>query len=186
MKEKIIDIAIKQMQCGGYKNLNFAHIAEELNITRANIHHHFKNKEGLALAATEQYIDAEKGAMDQIFKIHDGDLYSVLDKVEDLMIETLSVKEGKNACICSQLIYESEAPETIRDLALNRFREEQRDFEEQVRKNVNNGNLPSETDVEKFTFRIMIALHGINQVSLIVNDRETLPAKIKGSLVSII
>ena len=54
-RDKILDIAIRLIRTGGYEALNFGTIAEELSITRANIHHHFKNKENLAIQALNRY-----------------------------------------------------------------------------------------------------------------------------------
>ena len=49
MKERILDKASEQLLAGSYAKLNFARIAEDLDITRANVHYHFKNKENLAI-----------------------------------------------------------------------------------------------------------------------------------------
>jgi AcrR family transcriptional regulator len=54
-RDKILDTASRLIRAGGYEALNFGTIAEELGITRANIHHHFKNKENLALQAVNRY-----------------------------------------------------------------------------------------------------------------------------------
>ncbi|WP_083952639.1 TetR/AcrR family transcriptional regulator [Sphingobium amiense] len=45
----ICDKASEQLLAGSYAKLNFARIAEDLDITRANVHYHFKNKENLAI-----------------------------------------------------------------------------------------------------------------------------------------
>ena len=39
MKDEILKLAQQQMKEGGYENLNFAKIAEDLSTTRANLHH---------------------------------------------------------------------------------------------------------------------------------------------------
>ena len=54
-RDKILDIAIRLMRTGGYEALNFGTIAEELGITRANIHYHFNTKKNLALQALNRY-----------------------------------------------------------------------------------------------------------------------------------
>ena len=55
VRDEIINLAVDQLKAGGYKALNFAVIAEQLDTTRANLHHHFKNKEGLGIEATKAY-----------------------------------------------------------------------------------------------------------------------------------
>ena len=186
MKEQILDIAIQQMKSGGYKNLNFANIAAELNTSRANLHHHFKNKEGLAIAATETYIQKQKEIMDDIFLSNDGDIIKLLEYIENYLIEVVSESESCNACICSQLIHESEAPGKLRQLALNRFKEEEKDVESQVKISKEAGTLNDSIDVKKRTFSIVAAMHGIGQMALIESDKTKLIKNIKGSLVSIL
>ncbi len=90
MKDQILNIAVKQMKDGGYHNLNFANIASELKTTRANLHHHFKNKEGLALAATESYIQEHTAIVDEIIRTNEGDIKAILEKYENYYIEVLS------------------------------------------------------------------------------------------------
>ena len=46
MRAEILKIAEDQMKAGGYEQLNFAVIANDLKTTRANLHYHFKNRDG--------------------------------------------------------------------------------------------------------------------------------------------
>ena len=186
MKEKILDIAIQQMKSGGYRNLSFAAIATELRTSRANLHYHFKNKEGLALAATERYIREEGAALDAIFRVHDGDIVAILGKIEDYLIQFSLTNDTFSACICSQLLHESEVPEKLRQLALRRFWEEGRTLQEQIEKCKQNGSLEKFRDVESLTFRILAAMHGVGQIALIEQDRALFAKQVKGVLVSLV
>lgn len=186
MKDQILQIAIRQMMSGGYDNLNFANIADELNTTRANLHHHFKNKEGLGVAATELYIQEQTITFDEIIKTHDGDIFSLLAAVENYLIEFLLGGNSFTACICSQLMYECKAPDKLRQLARNRFNAELNDFEDQVGKAIKNGVLSSSTDIGKLAFQIAATYIGIGQLALVETDKEKLVSNIKGSLVSLV
>lgn len=186
MKEKILGIAIRQMKSGGYAHLNFAHIAEELNTTRANLHHHYKNKEGLAVAATERYIQDETATMDEIIRSNDGDIFSILAEIENYIMDFVSRSESCNACICSQLIYESQAPDSLRQLARDRVNAELEDFADQIEKAIKSGTLPESTDVEVLAFRIVATYSGIGQMALVETDKQKLARNVKGALVSIL
>lgn len=186
MKERILDIAIQQMKSGGYKNLNFANIAAELDTTRANLHHHFKNKEGLGIAATESYIQEQKEIMDDIIHTNDGDIATILKEIENHLIEIASESGSSSACICSQLIHESGVPENLKQLALSRFQAEQKDIETQIEKYKSNAPSAISNDVKTLTFKVMTTMYGIGQMALIESDKKSLVKNIRGSLVSIL
>ena len=186
MRDQILNIAIQQMKSGGYENLNFATIAAGLGITRANIHHHFKNKEGLGIAATENYIHNEKTAIDAIFQKHDGDIRTILKMLEDHLIEIVTISGSTNSCILSQLIHDSEAPEVLRKLALERSQEEQILIKNQIEKAKKSGMLENAIDAERLSFRVMATMFGITQMALVQPDKSKLVKGIRGSLVSIL
>lgn len=171
---------------GGYDNLNFANIASELNTTRANLHHHFKNKEGLGIAAAESYIQEQTAIFDEIIRSNDGDIFSILDKIEKFLIDFFTSRESCNACICSQLIYETHAPDKLRQLARNRFNAELKDFETQIEKAVKSGDLPNSNNVEALAFRIVATYTGIGQMALVETDKEKLAKNIKGALTALV
>lgn len=186
MREKILDIAIRQMKSGGYENLNFANIAAEIGTSRANIHHHFKNKEGLGFAATESYIQGEKGTMDSILQKHEGDIKTILKMLEEHLIEIVIHSGSSNSCILSQLVHDSEAPEALRKLAIDRSREEEALIEAQIIKSKSNGTLDSAVNEKILAFRVMATMFGITQMALIEPNRGNFAKKIRGALVSLL
>lgn len=55
MREQIKHTAEELLIRHGYRGFNFRSIAEELGTTRANLHYHFKNKDGLVLEVLDEY-----------------------------------------------------------------------------------------------------------------------------------
>ena len=186
MREKILDIAIRQMKSGGYENLNFANIAAEVGASRANIHHHFKNKEGLGIAATESYIQGAKSTMDSLLQKHEGDIKTILKMLEEHLIEIVTQSGSTNSCIISQLVHDSEAPETLRKLAIDQSREEEALIEAQIIKAKSNGTLDKAVNEKNLAFRVMATMFGITQMALIEQNRGNLVKKIRGALVSLL
>lgn len=55
MRDQIKRLAEELLIRHGYRGFNFRSIAEELGTTRANLHYHFGNKDGLVLEVLEEY-----------------------------------------------------------------------------------------------------------------------------------
>jgi TetR/AcrR family transcriptional repressor of nem operon len=53
-KQKLIDSARRLIQMRGYNGFSYADVAEEVQVRKASIHHHFPAKSDLALAVVEQ------------------------------------------------------------------------------------------------------------------------------------
>jgi hypothetical protein len=83
-------------------------------------------------------------------------------------------------------VYETEAPQALRQLSLSEFRRQEEGIRAQVGKCREQGTLSSSGDVEVLTFRVMIAMYGIGQMALIESNKTKLINSIKGSLVSIV
>ena len=140
----------------------------------------------MAVAATERYIRDQKQRMDEILCNNDDDIVTVLKKIEAYLIETYTESGAWNACVCGQLIQEREAPEVLRQLALSRFQDEEKDIEAQFRQSKKDGELTNSSDVKNLTFKVVTAMHGIGQMALIEPNKTKLAKNIKGSLTSIL
>ena len=124
-RDKILDIAIRLIRTGGYEALNFGTIAEELSITRANIHHHFKNKENLAIQALNRYgarleerfamlkenqswtpeeVSHEATGYYERLLEHPGNFPAAMAAVHDGMWDRLSETNYGGFCVAVQLI----------------------------------------------------------------------------------
>lgn len=57
MKNQIKDLAIRLFTLKGYRGVSFGDITDRLNTTRANIHYHFKSKNGLAESVLDAAVD---------------------------------------------------------------------------------------------------------------------------------
>lgn len=104
MKDDILATAQQLMKQGGYEALNFGVIAEQLKITRANIHYHFGNKDTLAEAATAAYIGDWHDKLEQFAAQCSGDFVGFMAALDDELARELDASEGASASICSQLL----------------------------------------------------------------------------------
>ena len=113
MKDQILDLAEEQLKTGGYGALRFGTIAEALGTTRANLHHHFGSKEGLATEAAERYVAASFAFMGDLLDRHDGDLHGYLAAIEGLVQARLRTRGGQGACVCAQLARAAKVPDRV-------------------------------------------------------------------------
>lgn len=114
-KDAILHLAIQQMKEGGYDALNFREIAEELEVSKANIHHHFQNKDTLAYNAVESYSLKTLKAFQAFADEADGDLLWFMKQMEE-MFWTMSKEEGHcGVCVCEQIARVPHSPSALKE-----------------------------------------------------------------------
>ena len=102
------------MRDGGYKTLNFRVIAEHLNTSKANIHHHFGNKEGLANEVINDYSSKMLGEFKRLAAECDSDLFLFIKEVEDLFWSACLKKGHCVMCLCEQVARVVQVPNTTK------------------------------------------------------------------------
>lgn len=182
MRDEILKTAQVQMSLGGYKNLNFASIAEALGTTRANVHHHFKNKEGLALEVTRQYtmgvLEMAKGMAED----NPGDFKGMIGAIEAHVVDSIRESGKESACICGQLIKEHDIPDALREMASNFLAEGVVMLEQMIKEAQQAGNLPKEIDPNKMARVTHAMIIGIDDMALIFDDRNVAADYVDGLL----
>lgn len=161
MREKILNIAISQLKQGGYEHLNFAAIANELDTTRANLHYHFKNKETLALAATEEYTELHNTQFAELGNAYKGDFFGFAIAMEEQFWNEAFECGDSNSCICSQLIREFGTPDALNELAQKHFGAMHGLIGGMVQSAVESGQLDKDTDVEKVGMQLGTMMVGL-------------------------
>ena len=121
--QRILDIAERLVQTRGFSNFSYADIANELGITTASLHYHYRGKAELGLALitryTERFTDA-LGGIDQA----QPDARAKLEAYARLYAEVL---QGKRMCMCGVLAAEYETlPEPMRAAVIRFFDENER------------------------------------------------------------
>lgn len=64
-REQIIDVADRLFYQTGFEHTSFAHIADEVQISRGNFYHHFKSKDEILDAVIELRLDRTQKMLDQ-------------------------------------------------------------------------------------------------------------------------
>lgn len=167
MKEDILDLAIEQLESGGYDNLNFARIADALSITRANIHHHFKDKEGLAIESTKRTLEMHLTMSKQMAQENKGDVYGFLKVLEKNSIQTINEQGDKKNCLCSQLVLGSGIPITLSTLSKEYIKNIRSMLENLITESQQAGNINKKHEPSEMATHLVSIMLGMNQLAIV-------------------
>jgi TetR/AcrR family transcriptional repressor of nem operon len=99
---QILDVAERLVQSRGFNGFSYAHVAGELNITKAALHYHFTGKAELGEALIARYAARFVDALASI-ESQFQDAPSRLDAYADLYLDVL---RNKRMCLCGMLAAE--------------------------------------------------------------------------------
>jgi AcrR family transcriptional regulator len=166
-REKILGIALRLLRTGGYEALNFGTIADELGVTRANIHHHFRNKQNLALEAIgryNEYLQARFGALREKYP---GDFPTAMEKTHEGLWQTLEDTGYEGFCAAASLIAEqSWIPKEVGYVATFHYELLLRIFTELVEESQHAGTVREDRPAEDIA-REALSIHlGVAQMAM--------------------
>jgi TetR/AcrR family transcriptional repressor of nem operon len=121
--QRILDVAERLVQTRGFNNFSYADIANELGITTASLHYHFRGKAELGHALISRYAERFGDALERINREVPG-ARGKLEAYADLYAGVL---KGKRMCMCGVLAAEYQTlPDPMRRAVIGFFDENQR------------------------------------------------------------
>src|SRR3954451_12001953 len=99
---RILDAAERMLQVRGYNGFSYGDVAEELGITRAALHYHFKGKAELGQALIERYAMRFGTALDALDRTA-PDAAAKLRGYADLYLDVVT---RDRMCLCGMLAAE--------------------------------------------------------------------------------
>jgi TetR/AcrR family transcriptional repressor of nem operon len=113
----ILDVAERLVQTRGFNGFSYADVAEELSVTKASLHYHFRGKAELGEALIDRYAERFEASLAQIAE-REGDAGKALLAYAGLYADVLA---DQRMCLCGMLAAEYETlPEPMRE-AIVRF-----------------------------------------------------------------
>jgi TetR/AcrR family transcriptional repressor of nem operon len=100
--DRILDTAERLVQMRGFNGFSYADVAEELDITKASLHYHFRGKAELGRALIERYGERFTAALDAIYAAPTG-AAAKLRAYADLYA---GVMDDERMCLCGMLAAE--------------------------------------------------------------------------------
>lgn len=173
MRNQILKLAVAQLKEGGYSRLNFATIARVLNITRANIHYHFINKENLGKEAVELHRRDFYELSDKIFEECLPDFALCFSKLEDSLWDVIEENPAQSLCACISLI---NSPEEVPNSLLFHARKHYDDFIEYIEDKLMNakthGFIKDERNPKEIAVEICCLICGFVSMARSETSRE--------------
>jgi TetR/AcrR family transcriptional regulator, transcriptional repressor for nem operon len=120
-KEQILEIAERQMKLGGYESLSFRVIAEELGISKANVHHHFKTKAALAKEVSNHYAKIHLTEIEALAQSYSPDYVAFIGALEEMFWRHSKEADNCGVCVFAQITREASAPRDLLDFAQKHF-----------------------------------------------------------------
>jgi len=99
---RVLDVAEGLLQVQGYNGFSYADVADQLGITRAALHYHYKGKAELGEALILRYADRFRAALAELDRTA-PDAVAKLTGYADLYAEVL---ERHRMCLCGMLAAE--------------------------------------------------------------------------------
>ena len=99
-KTALLDSAERAARNLGFDGFSYAHLAEDVGIRKASIHHHFPSKAALSVALVERYTEELRmicAEIDAAEPSANGRLTAVINRYRD------ALRGGKSLCLCVSL-----------------------------------------------------------------------------------
>lgn len=100
--QRILDVAEGLVQTRGFNAFSYAHIAEELHVTKATLHYHFPSKNKLGTRLIERYRDQFTAALQQII----GSERKARGQLRRYVALYANVLTRNRMCLCGMLAAE--------------------------------------------------------------------------------
>ena len=161
-KEEIFAIAEIQMKNGGYNALSFRKIAEELKITKGNVHHHFHTKEELAIAVANHYTQCYISRISGFWELHSPDYVAFLKAIEEMFWQEVAETHSSKVCVVSQVARQHNVPQRLLDVVRHHYQR----FHEILRTygqiSIDVGMVRDGLDAETLAVQTMMLVNGLS------------------------
>lgn len=110
--EQILDVAERLAQTRGFNGFSYADVSDELGITKASLHYHFRTKAELGRQLIARYSLVFRGILEEIELGTTGEAA----KVDRYVKVYADVLRGQRMCLCGMLAAEyTTLPEAMQD-----------------------------------------------------------------------
>lgn len=162
MKEKILHCAEVQLMKGGYDLLNFATIAERLEITRANIHYHFKNKETLAIEVTKKYGKEKCNAFEHMRRTYKGDFFKFAELVDQSLWMEMDDEDDGGVGFFALISLDPKVPKSLLELTQKIYNDVDNILIDALNDAIESGEIRKDIDVKREAMRGHVLMIGMS------------------------
>ena len=152
------------MRNGGYGNLNFRKIAEQLNISKANIHHHFGNKKGLANEVIREYSSKMLIQFKRLAVECDYGLSKFMTGTEEIFWSSCLKADHCFFCVCDPVARISNAPDKTKIITQEFYKNLFEIINGVVKNSLKKGQLRSALLGKQVTHQLLMLIFGLASI----------------------
>ncbi len=180
MREAILEKAKTQLMAGGYKQLNFAKIASDLETTRANLHYHFKNKETLGVEVFRQIGEDNINNFKEMRRNLNGDFLGFFSAVEGFFWQGECEEGGK---VCSSIMDDPDLPESIAKQSRTIYQAFEEILAGAIQDAVDNKSITQDINVAREASRVHVLMMGLMGASQYYLDSPQAKEQLNGIII---
>jgi len=155
--DRILDIAEALVQTRGFNGFSYAAIANELGVTTASLHYHFRGKAALGVALIDRYAERFLAALERI----DGEAQDAPVKLAAYADLYAQVVRGERMCLCGILAAEYQAlPKPMREAVVRFFDDNEAWLARVVKQGSSEGTLSLDGSPRRVAQSILGGLEG--------------------------
>lgn len=182
-RERLLEIAEQSVLAKGFAATSIDELIAAVGITKSGFFYHFKNKEELAKALLQRYIDNEDELLDSLFdradELHEDPLHGFLVGLKMLAEIVADLPEGHPGCLIASCCYQenlfSREVHALNKEAILRWRSRFRDRFDLIAE-----RYPPrvEVDLDALADMVSVLVDGGIIISKVVHDKNVLPQQI--------
>jgi len=182
-KNRIMDIAETAVLAKGFGATSIEEIIEEAGITKSGFFYHFADKNALAKALLERYIDLEDSLFDELFdrarQLHDDPLHAFLIGLKLLSEIMADLPKGHPGCLIATYCYNERLFDgEIQDLSRTAMLSWRRRFRKVFDEIADRYDMREDVDLDHLADMVSNTCEGGIVMSKTLHDPDVLPQQI--------
>ena len=182
-KNRIMDIAETAVLAKGFGATSIEEIIEEAGITKSGFFYHFADKNALAKALLERYIDLEDSLFDELFdrarQLHDDPLHAFLIGLKLLSEIMADLPKGHPGCLIATYCYNERLFDgEIQDLSRTAMLSWRRRFRKVFDEIAGRYDMREDVDLDHLADMVSNTCEGGIVMSKTLHDPDVLPQQI--------
>ena len=182
-RERILDIAQQKILLKGYSATSIDEIRNDAHITKGGFFYHFNDKNELALALVQRYLDSDEVFFNDLFEraesLSEDPLQQMLLFLKLLAEAMGDIPNGHPGCLVAAFIYQSmQFEDNVLDLIAKGMLDWRHLFKQQLLKAQQKYAMKTEVSIDELADNLTAILEGGIVTSLVLKDPDILSKQI--------
>ena len=182
-RERILDIAQQKILLKGYSATSIDEIRQDAHITKGGFFYHFNDKNELALALVQRYLDSDEVFFNDLFEraesLSEDPLQQMLLFLKLLAEAMGDIPNGHPGCLVAAFIYQSmQFEDNVLELIAKGMLDWRQLFKQQLLKVQEKYPMKTDVSIDELADNLTAILEGGIVTSLVLKDPDILSKQI--------